>query len=118
MAQKVVPWLIVEIEWIELGVVCEPTIVLTSRGYTPTLRVQESGTGAEFKLSIRAKSIAQPLEALRQNNQGKFKGLHFRIRKRNKNPKSQYEIQAMPTERPVKGTIKRPIHAYQKNLTQ
>ncbi len=112
MAQKGVPWLIIETEWIELGVVCEPTIVLTSRGYAPILRVQKSSTGAEFKLSIRAKSIAQPLEALRLNNRGVFKGLHFRIRKRSMEPGSQYQIQAMPTEGPVKGTIKKPVHAY------
>lgn len=112
MAQKSVPWLIIETEWIELGVVCEPSIVLTSRGYTPTIRVQESSTGAEFKLSIRAKSIAQPLEALRQNNQGNFKGLHFRIRKRSMERMSQYEIQAIPTEGPVKGTIKGPVLAH------
>lgn len=112
MAQKDFPWLIVETEWIELSVVCEPSIVLTSRGYAPTLRVQKFSTGAEFRLSIRAKSIAQPLEALRQNNQGNFKGLDFRIRKRTMAPISKYEIQAMPTEGSVKGTIKKPIHAY------
>lgn len=112
MAQKGFPWLIVQTDWIELGGVCEPTIDLTSRGYAPTLRVRDSSTGAEFKLSIRTKSIAQPLEVLRQKNQGNFKGLHFRIRKRSMERKSQYEIQAIPTEGPVKGTIKGPVHAH------
>ena len=95
MSKESVPQLKVGTGWIELEIVSEPDIVLTFRGYAPILRVRKSRTGVEYVLYISAKSLAEPLEELRKNNVGNFKGIRFRIRKESMEQMSKYEIEVV-----------------------
>ena len=85
----------VGVGWIELDVVSEADVILNVRGYAPILRVRKKRTGVEYFLYISAKSLADPLEDLRQRNGGLFKGLHIRVRKQSGDRMSKYEIESI-----------------------
>ena len=70
MLKETLPSLKVSTGWIPLEIISEPDVVLTFRGYAPILRVQKCRTGVEYSLYISAKSLAEPLEELRKNNDG------------------------------------------------
>ena len=93
MSQETLPSLKVSTGWIELEIVSDPNVVLTFKGYAPILRVRNTRTGLEYILYISAKSLAEPLEELRINNDGIFKGIQFRIRKESTDKMSKYEIE-------------------------
>ena len=95
MSKETLPSLNVGTGWIELEIVSEPDVVLGFRGYAPILRVRKSRTGVEYMLYISAKSLAEPLEELRKNNVGTFKGTRFRIRKESMEKMSKYEIEVV-----------------------
>ena len=95
MSKEAVPSLKVSTGWIEIEIISEPDVVLTFRGYAPILRVRKSRTGVEYLLYISAKSLAEPLEELRKNNVGIFKGIRLRIRKESMEQMSKYEIEVM-----------------------
>ena len=95
MSQESVPSLKVGTGWIELEIVSEPDVILTFRGYAPILRVRNSRTSLEYSLYISARSLAEPLEALRNSNSGNFKGIRFRIRKESMEPMAKYEIEVI-----------------------
>ena len=95
MSKEDVPSLKVSTGWIELEVISEPDVVLTFRGYAPILRVRKSKTHVEYLLYISAKSIAEPLEELRKNNAGVFKGIRLRIRKESMEQISKYELEVI-----------------------
>ena len=95
MSKETVPSLKVGTGWIELEIVSEPDVVLTFKGYTPVLRIQKSKTGVEYLLYISAKSLAEPLEELKKNNGGVFKGIQLRIRKESMEKTSKYEVEAV-----------------------
>ena len=95
MSKEPLPSLKVSTGWIELEIISEPNVVLTFKGYAPILRVRKSRTGVEYILYISAKSLAEPLEELRKNNGGIFKGIQLRIRKESMEKMSKYEIEVM-----------------------
>lgn len=82
----------VSTKWIELEVISDADVILTTFGYTPFLRVQEINTGTEYRFYISAKSLGAPLEELRKNNNGNFKGIRFSVRKESIEKMSKYEI--------------------------
>ena len=86
------PFLKVRTEWIELEILSEPDVVITFYGYAPYLRVRKSKTGAEYRFYISAKSLAEPLEELRNKNNGIFKGIRFSVRKESMEQTAQYEV--------------------------
>ena len=90
--EEVIPSLKVGTGWIGIEVISEPDVVLTLRGYAPILRVRKSKSGVDFLLYISAKSLAEPLEELRKNNNGMFKGIQLQIRKESMERTSKYEI--------------------------
>ena len=81
--------------WIELEVVSEADAFLTVRGYAPVLYVRKVRTGVSYQLYISAKSLADPLEALRGDNGGVFSGIRLRIRKASTDRMSKYEVEAI-----------------------
>lgn len=95
MSKETLPSLKVSTGWIELEIISEPDVVLGFRGYAPILRVRKSRTGVEYILYISAKSLAEPLEELRKNNSGIFKGIQLRIRKESMEKMSKYEIEVV-----------------------
>lgn len=86
------PFLKVGTEWIELEIISDADVILTTFGYTPFLRVQEIRTGTEYQLYISAKSLAEPLEKLRKDNSNTFEGIQLRIRKESADRKARYEV--------------------------
>ena len=92
MFENNTPFLKVSTEWIELEILSEPDVVITFYGYAPYLRVRKIKTGAEYRFYISAKSLAKPLEELRNNNNGVFKGIRFSVRKESMEQMAQYEI--------------------------
>ena len=95
MAKETLPALKVGIGWIELEIISEPDVVLTFKGYAPILRVRKISNDLEYMLYISAKSLGEPLEMLRKNNVGIFKGIQFRIRKEGMDQIAKFEIEAI-----------------------
>lgn len=93
MLKDNIPALKVGIGWIELEVISEPDVVLTFKGYAPILRVRKISNDLEYVLYISAKSLGEPLEKLRENNSGVFRGIQFRVRKKDATPMALYEIE-------------------------
>src|SRR5262245_30744391 len=70
----------------------EPRVSLTRFGYTPFVKVQVSKTGERRLLFINARTLAVQLEPLRNENNGKFKGLEFSIQKESQDQKAPYVL--------------------------
>lgn len=98
MSKEISPSLKVSTGWIQLEIISEPDVVLTYKGYAPVLRVRKLRTHVEFILYISAKSLAEPLEELRENNAHLFKGIKFQVRKENKAPMAKYEVKELDSE--------------------
>lgn len=95
MLKEVPPQLKVSTGWIELEIISEPDVLLTFKGYAPILRVRQLNNKLEYILYISAKSLGDPLERLREDNAGIFKGIQFRVRKKDSTPMAPYEIEAI-----------------------
>lgn len=98
MAKELPPSLKVGTGWIALEITSEPDVVLTFKGYAPILRVKKIRTNVEFMLYISAKSLGEPLESLRENNQDLFSGIKIRIRKENSTQTAKYEVEELKGE--------------------
>lgn len=92
MLKETLHFLKVSTEWIELEVLSEPDVVITFHGYAPFLQVKNIRTGVEYRFYISAKSLAESLEELRNNNNGIFTGIKFRVRKEGLDRIAKYEI--------------------------
>ena len=92
MPKELPPSLKVGTGWIELEIISEPDVVLTTFGYAPFLRVREITTDNEYRLYISAKSLAAPLEKLREDNDGMFERIQFCVRKESADQKARYEV--------------------------
>ena len=79
--------------WVEIEIISEPDIYITSRGYVPVVRIIADGHKIPRLLIISAKSIALPMEEMRHDNAGQFLGLRFSLRKAGPLPKDKYELQ-------------------------
>ena len=79
-------------EWKEVEILSETDVVLTYRGYAPALKVKVAGKRFPQAMFISAKSLAVELDEMRIDNNGKFQGLKFFIRKSGPEKTSNYEI--------------------------
>ena len=79
--------------WVEIEVISDVDVTLTFKGYAPILCVRVTKTGLDYVLYITAKSLAQPLEELRQHHGGRFLGLRLRLRKQSSEQYAKYEVQ-------------------------
>lgn len=77
-------------------IVSEPTVAFTYRGYVPAVIVQIE-TGEERLLYISAASIANPLEPIRQKNQGRFAGIKLALRKESADRFAKYIVREVPS---------------------
>lgn len=93
MSKEARPFLKVGVEWIELEIISEADVALTTFGYTPFLKVREIRTGVEYRFYISAKSLAEPLEELRINNNATFKGIQFRVCKDSIDRTAKYKVE-------------------------
>ena len=94
MSKENQSFLKVSTKWIGVEAISEPDVVLTFKGYAPILHIREIRTGIEYRLYISAKSLAEPLEELRKDNNGIFKGIQFRVRKEGTDQMAKYEVDA------------------------
>ena len=78
--------------WVDLEVISEASVKITNFGYSPVVKILESGRKIPRLLIISAKSLAVPLEEMRIDNGGQFKGLKFSVRKASEDKKSAYEL--------------------------
>jgi len=95
MPKETFPFLRVGTGWIELEVISQPDVLLTFKGYVPFVHVKKIRTGVEYGLYISAKSVAEPLEELRKNNDESFEGIRMRIRKESMDRMARYEIEGL-----------------------
>ena len=98
MPKELPPSLKVSTGWIELEIISEPDVVLTYKGYAPILRVRKLRTNVEFMIYISAKSLAEPLDKLREDNAYLFKGVKFQVRKESNAPMAKYEVEELDSE--------------------
>jgi len=75
-----------------LTIISEPYVKLGFRGYMPCVNVMIEKSGLEKVLVISAKSLAEPLEALKKSNNDKFTGLTFALRKADESQTSLYVL--------------------------
>ena len=95
MSKELPPSLKVSTGWIELEIISEPDVVLTFKGYAPILRVRKLSNNLEYIFYISASSLGRSLEELRQNNGGVFRGIQFRVCKKDAAQTAPYEIEAI-----------------------
>lgn len=88
-----IPVLKVGKEPIKIEVVSEADVIMTFRGYAPTLKIKTLDDGKEHLLYISARSLAQQLEKRREANGDKFVGLRFAIRKESEERTAQYLVE-------------------------
>jgi hypothetical protein len=88
-----IPTLKVMTDWLEIKVIDGPEIILTRRGYIPSLIVQVGSATDSSRLFIGSWSIAEKLEPMRKANKETFKGLRFRIRKESLEKFGKYQIE-------------------------
>ena len=98
MSKEIPPSLKVSTGWIQLEIISEPDVVLTYKGYAPILRVRKLRTNVEFILYISARSLAEPLEKLRENNAYLFKGIRLQVRKESNASMAKYEVEKLNSE--------------------
>ena len=80
--------------WVSVEIMSEPEVVLTARGYAPVVRARALGTGLEYLWYISAKSLAEPVEVFRKDNDGRFKGLRLNVCKESSDPMARYKVEA------------------------
>lgn len=76
-----------------LKIISEPYLVFTIRGYAPVVSVENVNDGSKYQLYIQAVSIAKALEDFRKENNGKFTGLTFKIKKESNDKMAPYIIE-------------------------
>ena len=77
----------------KLLVLCEPYVVYAYRGYQAVIDVIESRTKREYRLFIGAKTLSRQLNKLVSENNSRFTGLEFWIRKADGSPRSVYILE-------------------------
>ncbi len=87
-----VPRLRVGTEWLDLTIEAGPYIVVTVRGYAAALPVRDA-SGASFELLAGAGSICTGIELLREENDGEYEGVRFKIRRESAERTARYEIE-------------------------
>ena len=89
--------------WQVLQIDSEPYLVMTFRGYGMVVASRELSTDQEYELLITGiKSLAGPLEELRNSNGGLFTGLRFGIKKESRDRSSPYAVDPKRTTTTVR----------------
>jgi hypothetical protein len=76
-----------------LLVTSEPYVIMTALGYQAVVNVIERKSRREHFIYIGPKSLAKPLDQLRQENGGKTLGLEFWLRKKDGEKYSEYILE-------------------------
>ena len=81
----------ISVAWMTLTFTSEPFVVPTSRGYAPAVLVKRKGAIQQEHILIGARSLAEPIEALRLSR-GFLEGLTVRIHKSSDDATAPYEV--------------------------
>ncbi|MFH1378693.1 MAG: hypothetical protein ABII23_00310 [bacterium] len=85
----------VQTDWLNIEVLDGPEVVLTRRGYIPSLIVKIGNSDLSSRLFIGSWSIAEKLEPMRRKNQDSFKGLKFKVRKESLDKFGKYQVEKL-----------------------
>jgi hypothetical protein len=85
--------IIIGTEPIKLLITSEPRVIYTRRGYQAVVSVFHKKKRREGYIFLSASSLANTLESLRNENDGKMSGLEFWIRKKSAEKMSPYIIE-------------------------
>ena len=82
------------VEDVVVEIVSEPFVVNTFRGFAPALDVKVEGGEEETKsMYISAKSLADSLTPMVDENGGKFTGLKLKIKKESTDNRAPYVVE-------------------------
>jgi len=80
------------VEEVALEIVSEPFVVNTFRGFAPVVNVKVEGEGTK-SMYISAKSLADSLTPMVEENGGKFTGLKLKIKKESADNRAPYVVE-------------------------
>lgn len=90
---ELIPVIKVTTDWIDVEVIDGPEIILTRRGYIPSLIVRVGNSDVSGRLFIGSWSIAEKLEPIKRANNESFKGLKFKVRKESMEKFGKYQLE-------------------------
>lgn len=90
---ELIPVIKVTTDWIDVEVIDGPEIILTRRGYIPSLIVRVGNSDVSGRLFIGSWSIAEKLEPIKRANHESFKGLKFKVRKESMEKFGKYQLE-------------------------
>ena len=81
------------VEEVAVEIVSEPFVVNTFRGYAPVVDVKVEGEEETKSMYISAKSLADSLTPMVDENGGKFTGLKLKIKKESADNRAPYVVE-------------------------
>ena len=81
------------VEELEVEIVSEPFVVNTFRGFAPVVDVKVEGEEGTKSMYISAKSLADALTPMVDENGGKFTGLKLKIKKESTDNRAPYVVE-------------------------
>ncbi len=81
------------VEEVALEIVSEPFVVNTFRGFAPVVDVKVEGEEGAKSMYISAKSLADSLTPMVEENGGKFTGLKLKIKKESADNRAPYVVE-------------------------
>ena len=81
------------VEDVVVEIVSEPFVVNTFRGYAPVVNVKVEGEEGTKSMYISAKSLADSLTPMVDENGGKFTGLKLKIKKESADNRAPYIVE-------------------------
>jgi len=88
-------YLKIDVEPRRVQIISEPYVIYTKRGYQPVVDVIDTKNKREYNLFISAKSLSERLEMLKSENNGRFRGLEFWIRKQSYERTAPYILEEL-----------------------
>jgi len=82
-------------DFANLKVISEPYVVFTNRGYAPVVDVENTGDNVKYQFYIQALSIAKKFEEMKKENDEKFSGLSFKVKKESSEKFAPYIIEKL-----------------------
>ena len=81
--------------WREIEIISEPFVILNSFGYIPAVRVKVENKKVEQFLYINPKTLAEPLDKFKIQNNNIFTGIKLKIRKASEERTAKYETKEL-----------------------
>ena len=79
--------------WRQIEIISEPYVILNSFGYIPAVEVKVENKNINQFMYINPKTLAEPLDKLRIQNNNNFIGIKLKIRKASEERTAKYEIE-------------------------